>query len=761
MADRAARPTLLKAAAVALAPLFFYGRAAFSADVFLGRDLERSRLPLLTFFSEQVRAGHFPGWFPYDGLGQPFVGMTTPGTFSPFTLLHLVLAPAVALKWTVLLAAVLSFSGAVFWARSRTLAWPAAIVAGSVFAFSAYLVGLSNNPQYLMSACALPWLVAFGDRWVQLGHRPSLLGGAAFTACVALAGDPMNFAVALGAIALLSRPWEAAGRAARLVRAAGLAVGSVGLAMAQVLPSLATRAASSAADQGLEKALTWSAHPLRLLEWMLGPVLLDGSGERVAGGLGDVLDPGTQSTWVDSQAIGALPLALAALGVGLVLGRRAWPWLAGWGLVFLLWLGRFTPAGGLAYRLVPLWKSFRYPEKLTPWLLLGVACAAAMMVDALGRDERIRVRAANGLLLAIGVPVALVVAESLGWLSAGLPSAPVVHQNVMVLGSLSAALLLIAALSLRRLRWPLLGWMLAAAVALTDYGAAGRLFWTGPAEALTDEPELAKAIRAAHAGHLEPPRLWSRVGSPEVPKELGGLSFPELMTRATAASLRPAVPALHHLTSVEPYLPAPSARERTLGVEGGHAALWGTRYVVSIDSTRPARATALVETGELGLHLDTLDDARPYAFLAQPIAPTAGLDDPRVVTGLCATVEGQTGGGANDAPPGEAQVTSWSPDEVRVHTSSEAARVLVLNDAWYPGWSAAVDGEPAPVQVANGAVRGVLLAAGSHEVVFTWHTPGLAWGLAVSGLTLLALLGAALVRTRPAGAPATASGPAP
>jgi uncharacterized membrane protein YfhO len=69
----------------------------------------------------------------------------------------------------------------------------------------------------------------------------------------------------------------------------------------------------------------------------------------------------------------------------------------------------------------------------------------------------------------------------------------------------------------------------------------------------------------------------------------------------------------------------------------------------------------------------------------------------------------------------------------------------VLNDAFYPGWTAEVDGQPAEILAANYAVRAVPLASGAHRVVFSYRTPGLAAGAWVSGLALFSTLGAGLV----------------
>jgi len=47
---------------------------------------------------------------------------------------------------------------------------------------------------------------------------------------------------------------------------------------------------------------------------------------------------------------------------------------------------------------------------------------------------------------------------------------------------------------------------------------------------------------------------------------------------------------------------------------------------------------------------------------------------------------------------------------------------LILADAYYPGWRAAIDDAPIEIQLANAAFRAVKLPAGSHQVEF-WYEP--------------------------------------
>ena len=68
-----------------------------------------------------------------------------------------------------------------------------------------------------------------------------------------------------------------------------------------------------------------------------------------------------------------------------------------------------------------------------------------------------------------------------------------------------------------------------------------------------------------------------------------------------------------------------------------------------------------------------------------------------------------------------------------VETDAATPAYLVLSDTFDPGWSATVDGRPAPIRPAYVAFRAVYLPAGTHTVVFTYRPAGFELGLVLSG----------------------------
>ena len=86
-----------------------------------------------------------------------------------------------------------------------------------------------------------------------------------------------------------------------------------------------------------------------------------------------------------------------------------------------------------------------------------------------------------------------------------------------------------------------------------------------------------------------------------------------------------------------------------------------------------------------------------------------------------------------------AQLIKYAASQVTVRALLDQPGYLVLSDAYYPGWTAAVGGRPVPVLPANFAFRAVALEPGEHVVEFRCSPPGLKPGALVSAMTIIAL----------------------
>jgi len=98
-------------------------------------------------------------------------------------------------------------------------------------------------------------------------------------------------------------------------------------------------------------------------------------------------------------------------------------------------------------------------------------------------------------------------------------------------------------------------------------------------------------------------------------------------------------------------------------------------------------------------------------------------------TGLPAPVDGD---------PGTAKVTRYETSRVTIETEAAADAMLVLADAYFPGWHAYLDGTPLEIVPAYFAFRAVAVPKGMHTVEFRYEPASFRLGFALSGITLLA-----------------------
>jgi len=122
--------------------------------------------------------------------------------------------------------------------------------------------------------------------------------------------------------------------------------------------------------------------------------------------------------------------------------------------------------------------------------------------------------------------------------------------------------------------------------------------------------------------------------------------------------------------------------------------------------------------------------------------------DPRQTVLLAADVPAQPPAAA--LPDEAVRVVSYEAERIVLEAHVSQAAFLVLADAWYPGWTAAVDGIAAPILRANLMFRAVALPPGLHQIVFAYDPASWRWGRAISlaTLVLLALVWAATCAPR-------------
>lgn len=740
-------------AAIAATATFFH-RVVFGDGIFSARDIQRVYYPLKAYWAARVSQGELPQWYPSDGLGQSFIGMVISGTFHPFNLLYLALRLESALMVSVLLSFLAAFLGAFALVRRFTSGRGPALVAGVLFAFNGYLVGITNNLLYLLAAATVPWALWAVDRVIDEPSVGRVGPAAGFLALILLSGDAQSFLVTCGLVPLVLVLRHRPGHARRELFAACAVLALAALVSAiQILPALASLPQSMIAHQPLSSVLTWSMHPARLLELGIGPIFASEPNLPIASEIArSLLQTDTDQLWVESVHLGLPALVLAAMAVlAHRTDRRLWAGLAVLSVLVVLALGKHAGLYALMHRLAPLWENFRYPEKLLPFVLLGLALLAGAGFEVVQRDAAHR-RTAVFATLGLGA-LSFVIAATAGPLTRAmstLTDATLQHvsSNTMTAALNSGGAMVLLAVVLTAVRSD------AARAALVPTLMFAALFVANePTYVLTSNEVLHSPTPFVQAiaqregpAHLGAARVFGASDAYAVPR-LPNVSYADAYTVALWSSLTAATPAHFGLEGANAYLPAASLRARRLADRVPTcptcASAMGVRYVAYSAARGPVAIlpgmTEVAAEPRFKLHLLSIDQTAERAFLVDRHCVGTPEQALRVVTSREFNPATQTVAeceptepSVEQDTPGTAQIISYDPERVEIRAQSLRPALLVLTDATAPGWEALIDGRPAQILVANYAVRAVDVPAGDHRVVFSYRTPLLHTGFALS-----------------------------
>jgi hypothetical protein len=92
-------------------------------------------------------------------------------------------------------------------------------------------------------------------------------------------------------------------------------------------------------------------------------------------------------------------------------------------------------------------------------------------------------------------------------------------------------------------------------------------------------------------------------------------------------------------------------------------------------------------------------------------------------------------------------VQDVGPNMVRVTATTTEPGYLVLNDFYHRGWTATVDGQSVPVDIANALFRAVAIEPGTHLVEFSFQPRSILIGAAISVLAAIGLVALVIVGT--------------
>ncbi|MFC1568454.1 YfhO family protein, partial [Candidatus Margulisiibacteriota bacterium] len=363
--------------------LLFFGRFLTGSQIIAFKDLSRYFYPLRYLMVEQVMGGQLPLWNPYIFCGFPLLATLQIGFFYPLSLIHYLLPFGLAFNYYIILHYFLAAGFMFFLLRHFRLGRSASFLGGVVFAFSGYLLSVSNMNTSLSSVIWLPLILLCFDRLLVNKSFLNIVGLALLLAIQFLGGEPTVIYVTilflLGYAAVFSRSFKGfLGNTGGLLLAGSIALGLVAV---QLLPFIELAGLSNRVVRTAYDVVTVRSFPPRELLTFIFPYFF---GAQVHfGNYSEALLGQINQDWLVSPYLGIIPLFFVFLS--LRQKTRLTYFFAGTVLFsLLLAFGKYTPLYRLAY-LVPGVSMIRYPVKYLFLTTFALSVLAALGFDGLLR----------------------------------------------------------------------------------------------------------------------------------------------------------------------------------------------------------------------------------------------------------------------------------------------------------------------------------------------------------------------------------------
>ncbi|MDX2151983.1 MAG: YfhO family protein [Bryobacteraceae bacterium] len=171
--------------------------------------------------------------------------------------------------------------------------------------------------------------------------------------------------------------------------------------------------------------------------------------------------------------------------------------------------------------------------------------------------------------------------------------------------------------------------------------------------------------------------------------------------------------------------------------------MFSVKYTVRKEPQRPDQE--LVYKAEHGLNVYLNPGAFPRAWVIRDVKEwkdenvlRANLRDPNVDLLKTGFAERPPSGLSACAGEDAVQVKSHTSGGVVLEAKLPCRGMVVLNDTYYPGWRATVDGRPAQILEVNGGIRGVVADGGAHRIEFRYRPLSVILGAALTSLAVMA-----------------------
>jgi hypothetical protein len=751
---------IVAAGLLALATIGFFWQILLTPNAWMpagGGDLAPFLYPNYRFAAEHLRQGVIPLWNPHLYSGAPFAADIQSGLFYPLNLLVFLLVPTLTYEWLEYLAVFhLWLAGTTMYLCLRLLVpngadsriTPLAAFAGALaFQFSDLFIVHFGNLNLIAVAAWLPLIFLLFHHSLHKSSYGLAAASGIVLAMATLAGHiqiTLFILLTLGLYTLWSFSFtfyvsrftphlsrlKLSNLQPFLLLLTSLLI-TIGLAALLLFPAYEMSQHTPRAELPYQEAAQYSLHPVQMIGLLVpnyfgrDPALHWGPWERVETGY-----------------IGIITLMLALVGALLYPGRIK-GFFIGLGLIaLLLAMGGYTLIHGWLYATVPGFDQLRAPARFILLLDFSLATLAAFGLSQLLQPLDEKTRGAFQKLLKI-----------LTWSLGGLivVAAPLSYYAMLVTQDRNPAIF-------NRATGAASG---VATFALFTIAALVVLYFinnqwlrersAGVAVIVIIMLDLFTVGANVDVGHNDPTTGFNH------PEALAFLQVDSSLYRTEVTTdvwhfWQPNTALLHGLYDAWGLYNPLTLADTTLywsGAPPRHTDRYnflGIKYIIASKAGAPADGNIVpVFDRDPNINIYLNQDALARAlFVGQAmVVPSHDAaweairaDDFDPAT----TVILESGQPLNTQPTSALSILQYDIDAVTIAVETDQPGYLVLSDAYYPGWQASVDNQPAPIERANYAFRAVYVPAGQHTVRFIFDP--LIWkvGLSVSGAILLALM---------------------
>jgi len=695
-------------------------------------DLARYFLPSRIFGFGELAKGHLPLWNPHIFAGIPYFGGMQSALLYPPNWLFLVLPVAAAANWTIAFNVWLLGASMAAWALYRGLQPLSAFTGAALLTFCApHFLHVYGGHATLMAAMAWSPLVFLAiDGWLDTRRPLWCLVGMFAVALQIYAGSPQHvyvIAIAASAYAVLRLGAPIPQRIAAAAGLLGIYAGGALLAAVQLLTSMD---ASAATIRGQRLPIHFAAtvnFPPESLVTLFAP-----------GFFGDVtLQPywGRWYLWETCAFVGVCGLTLAVHGMA----RRApgnRPLLMVAAACLVLALGAATPLFGLLYEHAPLFDKMRGTAKFLFPCALVLTLFAGYGLDRIGRERvvpRLLLWAAGGATFALAAAATVVRMVDWAALMSGIPAsqsyagtyygdqaarsaAQAFASNGLMVAALTAGVagaLVFAAGRRPRARY------LLAALAVAEVFAFARLHRPTFDADRVIHPEL-RAYLAERPGdyrtlNVEYPNSAMSMGTldawgydPFVARRYAEFMTWSVGDDASRAIDDVAFKRFHPLLSMLRVQYVVTVRESAMIITTAQGPPLQRLELIGAYQVQHGRDAILQAMEQPSF------DPRKEVILEQPPEPVP------IASGA----------------PGRAAIAREGTDFVEIVAEIASPAILLMTDAWAPGWRAfAVEGGAVKhyaVMPANYALRAIALDRGRHYIRMEYSPAAFRVGMVIS-----------------------------